>query len=265
MLALVFACVVAHSAPAGQADPGLALLLSAEQKMKDGQFEAAEADSLRAAELAKNDLKRRIAAEYSAATAMAFRGELARASTIFAGHIAATAQHPDMEFWAHNQLTWVRYAQNDFAGALVEADQQRATAMKVKNKKDRLALLLHALWDKAYLLRELASKQPKESQAPTLQYALAAKAEYEKASPKDEGVPIIEAWFALCDGDGAAAKKAIEQVDYEKRDDVQDLWVIWRALKAGGNDATAQKVAAIVQSSKNMYLGLAIYRPRFKE
>jgi hypothetical protein len=256
---LFFACAAA------QTDPALALLLSAEQKMKDGLFDAAEADSLRAAELAKNNLKRRIAAEYSAATAMAFRGKLDGSAAIFANHIAATAQHPDLEFWAHNQLTWVRYDENDLAGALVEADQQRVTAMKVKNKKDRLSLLLHALWDKAYLLRELATKQPKDSQAPTLQYALAAKAEYEKASPKDEGVPIIEAWFAICDGDGAAARKAIEKVDYEKRDDVQDLWIIWRALKAGGDDATAQKVAAMVQSSKNMYLGLAIYRPRFKE
>jgi hypothetical protein len=200
---------------------------------------------------------------YECATAAAFRGDFDRAAALIASQIPQAK--PDAEFWAHNQLTWIRYAQNDFAGALVEADQQRATASKVKSKKDRLGLLLHALWDKAYLLRELAGKQPKESQAPTLKYALLAKAEYEKASPKDEGVPIIEAWFALCDGDGAAAKKAIEKVDFEKREDVQDLWIIWRALKAGGDDASAQKVFAIAQNSKNEYLGLAIYRPRFKE
>ncbi len=259
MLALVFDCVVANP------DPSLALLLSAEQKMKDGQFAAAEADAMRAAELAKSDQRRRIAAEYSAATAAAFRGDLARAAEIFAGHVAAAGRDPEKEFWPHNQLTWVRWAEDDLAGALVEADQQRATALRVKDKKKRLGLLLHALWDKAYLLRELASRQPKESRAPTLSYALATKAEYEKAKPDDEGVPIIEAWFALLDGDGAAAKKAIEKVDFEKRDDVQDLWIIWRALKAGGDDATAQKVFAIAQNSQNMYLGLAIYRPRFKE
>jgi hypothetical protein len=200
---------------------------------------------------------------YECATAAAFRGDLDRAATLIASQIPQAK--PDGEFWAHNELTWIRYAQNDFAGALVEAEQQRASATKVKDKKTRLALLLHALWDKAYLLRELASRQPKESQAPTLRYALAAKAEYEKASPKDEGVPIIEAWFALLDGDAAAAKKAIEKVDIDKREDMQDLWIIWRTLKAAGDDAAAQKVYAIAQNSKNLYLGLAIYRPRFKE
>jgi hypothetical protein len=225
-------------------------------------FEAAETLAAKAVEAAK-DLKCRFPAGYTQATAAAFRGKFERAAEIISAQVKETAQRPDLEFWTHNELTWLRWAMNDLAGALVETEQQRLTALRVKDKKQRTGLMLHALWDKAYLLRDLASRQPKESRAPTLVYAQAARAEYEKLGPKDAGRPILTAWFAALDGDGAAARKAVEDLNIEERDDVQDLHVIWRALKAGGDEVGAQKVAARVQTSRNMYLGLAVYRPLF--
>jgi hypothetical protein len=237
---------------------------AAEEKMKSGDFEAAEGLAARAVEAGK-DLKCKFPAGYTQATAAAFRGNFERAATIIAGQIAATAQRPDLAFWAHNELTWLRWAVKDLAGALVETEQQRVSALAVKDKQMRKSLLLHALWDRAYLLRELASRQPEESRAPTLAYARAARADYDQAGPKDEGRPILAAWFAVLDGDGAAARQAVEKLDLEKRDDVQDLYVIWRALELGGDHAGAQKVAAQVQASQNLYLGLAVYRPLFKK
>ncbi len=245
MLSLLFACIGVTGDTSAAA--------AAESFLKSGDLD-------KAAEVCKASADPSI---YACATVAAFHGDFDHASALIASQIPA--KRADQEFWAHNQLTWLRWASGDFAGALVETDQQRALALRVKDKKTQVALLLHALWDRAYLLRELASRQPKDSSGPTLRYAQAARAEYEKVGPKDGGRPILTAWFALLDGNGAAARAAVEKLDLKERDDVQDLYVIWRALKAGGNDAAAQKVEQMVKSSNNYYLGLALYRRLFKE
>jgi hypothetical protein len=70
----------------------------------------------------------------------------------------------------------------------------------------------------------------------------------------------LEAFFDLEDGQGAAARRAVAHVDVAKRGDVQDLYVIARALEAGGDAAGAEAVRARIRDSDNVYLGLAIYR-----
>src|ERR1044071_6464937 len=83
---------------------------------------------------------------YDCATEAAFHGDLDRAAALIASQIPQ--KKPEDEFWSHNELAWIRWAQGDIGGAFVETELQRSTAMKVKNKKSRVGLLLHALWDK---------------------------------------------------------------------------------------------------------------------
>src|SRR3954471_11767109 len=75
---------------------------------------------------------------YQCATEAAFRGDLDRAATLIASQIPL--KKAEDEFWSHNEIAWIRWAQNDYAGAFVETEMQRTTAMKVKDKKTRTAL-----------------------------------------------------------------------------------------------------------------------------
>jgi hypothetical protein len=255
----------APSAAQPAPNPFRAQLRAAERAMARGAFADAEAALARAEALVAGDLDKRVSVAYDRATLAVYRGDLTAAAAALAADLPELATHPEqaLEFWAHNELTWVRWAAGDAAGALVECEEQRRSAAAAQlPAADKAALMRHALWDRAYLLRELAAAQPASSRAPMLVYARAARAEYDAAAQAiggEDGQAVLAAFFAASDGDGAAALQAARRVDAARDDDVQDLYILARALELGGDGAGAASIRARMRASQNVYLGLALY------
>jgi hypothetical protein len=268
MLVLCAGCATASAAATHQKpkDPYKEEVRRAETAMLKGTFDEAAAALDHAAQLAAGDQKKLDWVKYERATLALYRNDAPKAAALLAADLPELAKHQDSdgEFWAHNELTWVRWAAGDLAGALVETSEQRRTADTVAlPPKDKAALLRHALWDRAYLLRELASSQPEASRAPTIVYARAAREEYDRAAQAiggEDGQSVLEAWFALSDGDGAVAAKAAKRVDAAKDSDIQDLYVLQRALELGGDNAAAEAIRERIRKSDNVYLALPMYQ-----
>ena len=192
-----------------------------------------------------------------------YRDDSAAAEAVLAALLPEAAVDPDpsTEFWLHNCLTWVRWSAQDLSGALRESELQRSTLNRAPLPASmRTALRLHALWDRAYLLAERATSSGRVN---PLQWpdALEARAEYEKqARPRgdDDGMAVLEAFFALRSGHGAEARAAAERVDPAQDGDVQDLYVIALALEAGGDAAGARALRERIRQSDNVYLMLPI-------
>jgi hypothetical protein len=268
LLLTLAGCATASAAAPKQKpkDPYKEEVHHAETAMQKGAFDEAAAALDRAAQAAAADQKKLAWVKYDRTVLAVYRGDLPKAAALLAADLPALAQHQDSddEFWAHNELTWIRWAAGDLAGALVETGEQRRCADTVAlSPKDKASLLRHALWDRAYLLRELAASQPESSRAPTIVYARAAREEYDRAAQAiggEDGQAVLEAWFALNDGDGAAAAKAAKRVDAAKDGDIQDLYVLQRALELGGDTAAAEAIRERIRKSENVYLGLPIYQ-----
>lgn len=70
---------------------------------------------------------------------------------------AKTRPDDDLEFWIHNEITWLRWAQGDLDGAIAEVDAAKATLdHSTIPEEKRVGLRLHELWDRAYLLLDAA-------------------------------------------------------------------------------------------------------------
>ncbi len=180
------------------------------------------------------------------ATVALERGDFERATALYQARIEAAqkAAHPDgTESWLHNALTWVRWGAGDAAGALAENQAAGTSATRSEAESaDKRELLLHYWWDKAYLLLE----QRRELEANV------ARDEYQKlanAKEQHDGLAVLAAWFALLRGDGAAARAAAATVNVAEDGDVQDLYVIARALEAGGDADGAAAVRAKIAAA----------------
>jgi hypothetical protein len=195
------------------------------------------------------------------ATVALDRGDFARAQKLFEAHAAAetAAHHQRNAAWAHNALTWVRWGAGDGAGALAENEAVATIITRADvGPEVKRGVLLHYWWDKAYLLAE----QHHDRQADQ------ARAEYQRlARQPDEhdGLAVLAAWFAVVRGDGKAARAAAVTVDVTKDDDLQDLYVIARALDAGGDAAGAAAVRARIRDGAAYPMKPLILRQMAKE
>ena len=201
------------------------------------------------------DFQTRTKAAYDQATAAATGGDFARAAALLEGLVPEAKTRPDdaTEFWLHNELTWLRWAQNDMHGALDEVDRAKATLDHSLLPDDRRrALRLHELWDRSYLTLELSQAATLTGKMLALS-AAASRSEYDRlarqAADRD-GMAVLEAFFALGARDTRAAAAAAKRVDLAKDDDVQDLYVVALALDAAGDKNAADGVRARICSGR---------------
>jgi hypothetical protein len=159
----------------------------------------------------------------------------------FAGALRDTdewlGEHPDAGTVTliYNCRTWIRWGAGDKAGAAAENEKLAEAAKGARGP------LLHYWWDKAYLLAESGKHAE----------ALAAQAEFERLgnTPDDaDSREVLRAWVLLCNDAYAEARQAAAKVDLARDDDLQDLYVVARALEAGGDAAGA---AAVREKIKN--------------
>jgi hypothetical protein len=189
---------------------------------------------------------------YDAATAYAGINPLEEAAKALLAAMPEAKRHPDndTEFWLHNELTWVRWQQRDLTRALAEVD---AAGVAIDHgtlpETKRTALRLHELWDRAYLLLDVASaiapKGPDRARA--MKAAKDAKAAYDSLALLNhdaDGMAVLEAYFLVNTGNAKGAAAAARRVDVEKDEDLQDLYVILRVLDASGDHAAAEGVLA---------------------
>jgi hypothetical protein len=108
-------------------------------------------------------------------------------------------------------------------------------------------------------LREIAENEPPAGKAAALARANAAKADYDPLAAREhdvDGAAVLEAFFALQSKKAKDAATAAKKVDVEKDSDVQDLYVIARALEASAdkNDKDAAAHAQTIICSAKPYL-----------
>ncbi|MCU1277923.1 MAG: hypothetical protein JWM53_1469 [bacterium] len=139
----------------------------------------------------------------------------------------------------YNCRTWIRWGGGDMKGAVDENEKLRETVAGADAKVAHGALL-HYWWDRSYL----------EAEAGRASDAERSRAEFERiaTAPDDaDSKKVLEAWLLVMRGDGAAARKAANAVDVVKDGDLQDLYVVARALEAGGDAAGAEKLRAQIR------------------
>ncbi len=202
--------------------------------------------AVRAAIDAPPDLRVRYPDAYRDAVASAAAGDLAKADARLAALVpeAKTRPDDDLEFWLHNELTWVRWAAGDLAGARDEVERAKATLDHGTLPANKLrALRLHERWDRAYLAIEDALAAPPRERAKRVAAADAARAAYEAlARPANDhdGMAVLAAFFAVRKGDRRAAAAEAAKVD-EKDTDLQDLYVVVLARSAAGDHEGAAR------------------------
>jgi ketosteroid isomerase-like protein len=192
---------------------------------------------------------------YDAAVAKATAGDVAQAYAELAAELPAAKARPSdaSEFWLHNQLTWLAWGSGQPALALRHAEDAKLALLHgtlASSEVERL--MLHALWDRAYLLRDAALAMHDEPKL--LRIALDAKAEYDaraKLAHDDDGRNVLAAWFAVRSLDAKAALAAAKQVDAEKDDDLQDLWILAQAYELGKDAKTAALLRARVCAGRS--------------
>ncbi len=189
-------------------------------------------------------------ASYEQATRAAGAGDLAEAHRLLAALVPQAKTHPDddLEFWLHNELTWVIWAEGDVAGALDEVLAAKATLDHATLPEDQVRRLrLHELWDRAYLLLDRAHASAPADRAKRLAEAETARTAYTwlaKAAGDHDGKAVLDAYFAVRRGDAAAAKAAASQVNLAGDDDVQDLYVLALAFDRAKATASRDEVRA---------------------
>lgn len=190
------------------------------------------------------ELRARYKIAYDKATDAASKGDLATAHDLLAALVDQAKPHhdDDLEFWLHNELTWIAWARRDNASALQEVDAAGACLDQSTLPPDKVrALRLHEYWDRAYLLMEkyfvAASTAPADQ----------ARARYEdlaRPAGDNDGIAVLEAFFATQKSDRATAAIAARRVDVETDTDLQDLYVIANALDLGGDREASKGVRA---------------------
>jgi hypothetical protein len=181
---------------------------------------------------------------YARATTLLYQRDFDGALRVFQARVDAEHARGDLvkEAWLHNVMTWVRWAAGDHAGALAENEQvARVIADPSVSADDRHGTMLHYWWDRAYLLAEDPATRAQADDARKAYVAI--------ADPKAEhdGLAVLAAFFAVVDGDGAAALAAAQEVDAAEDDDLQDLYVLALARDAGGDHAGADALRAMIR------------------
>jgi len=146
------------------------------------------------------------------------------------------ASRPDVETVAsiYNCRTWIRWAAGDKKAAAAENEKVRETVASA-DEKVKHGMMLHYLWDRAYL--EAEAGRFDEAERTRDQFFAAATA------PDDaDSKHVLDAWLAFRRGDGDKARAEANAVDPAKDGDLQDLYVLACALESGGDAAGAASV-----------------------
>jgi hypothetical protein len=200
------------------------------------------------------DLATRNKNAYHDATRAADAGDFKKGISLLGAIVPEAKEHPedDMEFWLHNELTWLHWADGDLKGALAEVDAAKDTLDRSSiDEPSKKKLKLHELWDRAYIDLEISIAASPENHDALYSKADDARNEYQElaiAENDHDGMAVLEAFFAVRKNDGNHAKLAAKRVDIEKDSDLQDLYVIALALDLGGDLAGAQNVRARICS-----------------
>lgn len=218
-----------------------------------------------------DDLRARHKAAYDAAVEGAGAGNLGAARSGLAALVREAKTHPedDLEFWLHNELTWIHWAEGDLTAALAEVEEAHAAvehSILPEEKKNKLRL--HEKWDRSYLLLELALTGKPENKEKVLASARAAKADYDALAAKqkdDDGAAVLAAFFAERQGQGKQAAASGRKVDMEKDSDVQDLYVLARAYEASGDKDLAVKANTRICAAKPYLMKPLIVAQRKRE
>lgn len=180
----------------------------------------------------------------------AYRGDYEAAASVLVDHLAVTDTRRDepTAFHEHNWLSIVRQAQGDLTAAIVEADARTrfgesatwSTPPGAPRGSDRATQVkLKETWHRAYLLRMHAEQVSGSRKKAALAYAASALEEYTAlARPLgsyEDSIAVLEAFFAMHDGDMQRAAAAARRVDVSKNDDVEDLYLVYSALDAAGD------------------------------
>lgn len=200
------------------------------------------------------DLATRNKNAYHAATAAADAGDFKKGISLLEALVPEAKEHTDddMEFWIHNELTWLHWADGDLKGALTEVDAAKgALDRSAIDEPSKKKLKLHELWDRAYVDLEISIAAPPENRSTLYSKADDARNEYQElalAENDHDGMAVLEAFFAVRKNDGNHAKIAAKRVDIENDADLQDLYVLALALDLGGDLAAAQNARARICS-----------------
>jgi len=201
------------------------------------------------------DLRARYKIAYDDAVAAAADGNLHRGIELFVSLVpeAKTDPDDDLEFWLHNELTWLHWADGNLAAALAEVDAAKATLDHASLPAEKTReLRLHELWDRAYLVLETSPKD-----------APLAKERYEalaKIANDHDGMAALDAFFAAKKKDAKAALAAAKKIDIEKDGDLQDLYVVSLALDAGGDKEGAKRVRDRICAGREYLMNPLILR-----
>ncbi len=222
-------------------------------------------------EATMDDLRGRHKAAYDAAVEGAGAGNLGAARAGLSALVREAKSHPedDLEFWLHNELTWVHWAEGDLTAALAEVEEARAAAdhsVLPEEKKNKLRL--HEKWDRSYLLLELAMTGKAENKQKVLAAATAAKADYDALATREkdnDGAAVLATFFAERQGQGKQAATFGKKVDMEKDSDVQDLYVLARAYEASGDKDLAVKANTKICAAKPYLMKPLIVAQRKRE
>lgn len=218
----------------------------------------------------KIDLREQYKTAYQAAI-LAAKDDPSKAAKLLSELVTEAKTRPDddLEFWLHNELGWLRWAQGDLDGALAEVEAARATIDHSTLPEDkRVGLRLHELWDRAYLMIEIAMTKPPADRAKAVLAAQTARDAYDvlaKAQKDDNGMAVLAAFFALRQGKTADALAAAKKVDIEKDGDVQDLYVLRMAREAAGDKAGAEAAVKKICTAKDYLMRPLILRNAAKE
>src|SRR5262249_20957388 len=141
--------------------------------------------------------------------ALAEKDDLAGAYALLEkrGAALSAAGHDDLAALVWNSTTWLRWAMDDLDGALAENARLGAAIDRIDDGEIAAGLRLHELWDKPSPLRDRADRAADADKAAALETADVARASYEIRAPADaqDGVHILQAYFAWRSGDAAAA------------------------------------------------------------
>jgi hypothetical protein len=205
-------------------------------------------------------------AAFLEAATHAYRGDYEATARALLKHLEYAAPRRDepTAFYLHNSLSIVRQAQGDLTAALIEADARTRTGElgtwtgDSSPGSDRATQVkLKETWHRAYLLRMYVQQVAGTRRDAALAEAEEARRQYtaiaQPLGTYSDSIAVLEAFFAMHDGDHARAREAARRVDVTKNDDVEDLYLVYSALDAAGDKegaaATKKAIDAVTYVS----------------
>jgi hypothetical protein len=238
------------------------LLADVEAAVRAGDFAAAARALADARVRARDDRQALRRVVYLETTLHAYRHDYEAAANVLLTDLETTSRRLDdpTAFQEHNWLAMLRTAQADLTAALVEHRARTlfgeraswATPPSSERGSDRQTQVrLKDSWHRAYVLRMLAEQLSGTRRQATLRYAEEARSEYATmAAPLGtygDSIAVLDAFFAMHDGDPSRARAAAKRVDVANNDDVEDLYLTWAALDFAGDRESAAAVRAKIE------------------